>query len=322
MFIDAFAGPGEYVGAEPGSPLVALEAASLHQERLAHRELVFSFIEQDSARYEHLDSLISDMQAAGEIPDNVHCEVVHGSFEDVVRSGLDSLGHIRLAPAFVMVDPFGPKGIPYDLIKRLAGYRQTELLISFMYESMARFLSTDEFAPHLDALFGCTDWRAALEISEPEQKRAYLHDLFKRQLEVAGMEHVRSFEMIDDGGRTEYFLFFATHHVKGLEVMKDAMWSIDPSGGYRFSDATDPNQPVLFEPEPDFGRLQSAILGRFEGLTVGIRAIEDFVIADTPFRKAHIRKNVLQSMEDEGLIQVTGRSKRRTYPVGCSIRFV
>ena len=78
---------------------------------------------------------------------------------------------------------------------------------------------------------------------------------------------------------------------------------------------------VLFEPEPDFSQLQSAIMSKFAGLTVGIRALEDFVIADTPFRKAHIRNGALKPMEDGRLIEVTGRTRKRTYPEGCSIRF-
>ena len=30
IYIDGFAGPGEYVGGEPGSPIIALEAARSH----------------------------------------------------------------------------------------------------------------------------------------------------------------------------------------------------------------------------------------------------------------------------------------------------
>ena len=127
--------------------------------------------------------------------------------------------------------------------------------------------------------------------------------------------------MIDTGGRTEYFLFFATHSIKGLEVMKNTMWSVDPSGGYRFSDATDPNQLVLIEPEPDFSQLSSSVLDEFTGQTVGIKEIEDYVIVHTLFRKTDIRRNALKPLEDEGLIHVTGRKRRRTYPVGCRISF-
>ena len=227
IFVDGFAGPGEYTDGEPGSPLVAIEAASVHQGRLSHRELMFLFIEEDAERHEHLEGVIAAKQAAGEIPTNFHYRALHGSFAEVVGGVLNSLGRNRLDPAFVMIDPFGVKGIPYELIQRLAGYPQTELLISFMYESIARFLSTTEFEQHLDSLFGCPEWRQALSISDPARKATYLHDLFRQQLEAAGMDHVRSFKMIDEGGRTEYFLFFATHHVKGLEVMKDAMWSLE-----------------------------------------------------------------------------------------------
>ena len=49
------------------------------------------------------------------------------------------------------------------------------------------------------------------------------------------------------------------------------MWKVDESGEFIFSDATDPNQAVLFEPEPRYDLLKRQILDRFEGheTTVG-----------------------------------------------------
>lgn len=320
-FIDGFAGPGEYSGGEPGSPLVALEAARAHSERLAERDLNFVLIEEHRPRYEHLENLVAARRAAGEIPDNIAFSVRNGSFSEVINRGLDRLGNSELGPTFVMIDPFGIRGVTYQVLQRLAQYGKTELLISFMYESISRFMKTPGFKQHLDSLFGYREWRTALSIYDPRQKELFLHDLFQRRLEEAGMDYVRSFRMIDTGGRTEYFLFFATHSIKGLEVMKDAMWSVDPSGGYRFSDATDQNQLVLIEPEPDFSQLSSRIVDQFKGRTVGIKEIEDYVIVHTLFRKTDIRKNALQPMEDSDLIEVTGRKRKRAYPVGCSIRF-
>ena len=321
IFVDGFAGPGEYAGGEPGSPLVALEAASLHAHRLADRELMFLFIEEDADRHRHLDGLISAREAAGDIPENFYYRTIHGSFADVVGRVVGSLRRNQLAPAFVMIDPFGVKGIPYELIRDLASYPRTELLISFMYEPIARFMATAEFESHLDALFGRPDWRAARRMDDSRQKSAYLHDLFMDQIKFAGMDYVRSFRMLDEGGRTEYFLFFATHNIKGLDVMKDAMWSVDPSGTYRFSDVTDPDQLVMFQLDPDYGQLRSAVQGRFSGQTVSIQEIEHFVIADTPFRKSHLRKNALDILDDEGHIHVTGRKKRHTYPEGTLVTF-
>jgi hypothetical protein len=58
---------------------------------------------------------------------------------------------------------------------------------------------------------------------------------------------VRYFEMRNKNNRPIYYLFFATNNRLGHQKMKEAFWSIDTSSGLRFSDATNPNQPVLFD---------------------------------------------------------------------------
>src|SRR5438128_12591526 len=64
LFIDGFAGPGEYEGGEPGSPLIALNALKNHvaQSKIT-AEVVFQFIEKDVERAAHLQSLISTQKA-------------------------------------------------------------------------------------------------------------------------------------------------------------------------------------------------------------------------------------------------------------------
>ncbi len=56
LFIDGFAGPGEYVGGEEGSPLIAMRAFDEHiaKSRMAASEIRFSFIEKDVKRAAHL----------------------------------------------------------------------------------------------------------------------------------------------------------------------------------------------------------------------------------------------------------------------------
>ena len=63
--------------------------------------------------------------------------------------------------------------------------------------------------------------------------------------------------MVNESRRVDYFLFFATQNIKGLERMKEAMWRVDPLGDFCFSDATDPNGLTLFGLEP---ALQDATL--------------------------------------------------------------
>jgi hypothetical protein len=74
------------------------------------------------------------------------------------------------------------------------------------------------------------------------------------------------------------------------------MWKVDPGGEFLFSDATNPDQALLFEKEPSLPALRALIVGRFAGTTVEVADIEDFVIDDTPCHKAHY-KAVLREME-------------------------
>jgi three-Cys-motif partner protein len=321
VFIDGFAGPGEYAGGEPGSPLIALHAAMQHKADLSGCELVYIFIEEDKLRFEHLARLIQERS----MPDHIRCEAVQGTFADHLAQILDTLDEAeRLAPAFVMVDPFGFAGLPLELLARVAQYQRSELLISFMYESIVRWRSQPQLATTLDGLFGCQDWRRADDLLDPAARKDFLLNLYVRQLrDVAGMEYRRAFEMIDSGNRTEYFLIFATHHLEGLKAMKAAMWAVDPSGSYQFSDATVPNQLTLFQPQPDFDLLKRLVLQRFRGQDVSILQLERFVVVETAFRETHFRTRILTPMEKNGELSVveTTRKRGRGYPPGTVIRF-
>lgn len=66
-----------------------------------------------------------------------------------------------------------------------------------MYESINRFCATPEFEPHLDALFGCPDWRDGIDIKDQAQRKNYFYNLYKHQLKEAGADHVVHFELYD-----------------------------------------------------------------------------------------------------------------------------
>jgi len=231
VFIDGFAGPGHYTGGEPGSPVVAVKTVLEHTHDLSGKELVFLFVEEDGDRYRHLVQEIEKLS----IPPNIKIQSAQGTFVEMTNQILEQLGEDDMAPAFIMVDPFGVKGLPLSTLKRFGAYRRTEFLVSFMYESMNRFITTPEFAPHLNDMFGTDDWRTAIGLSG-DGRHQLLTDLYSSRLRSIGMAYTRTFVMRDEGNRIEYDLFFATHSIDGIKAMKDAMWKIDPSGFYAFSD--------------------------------------------------------------------------------------
>ncbi|MGB9721428.1 MAG: hypothetical protein ACPL28_08135, partial [bacterium] len=126
-----------------------------------------------------------------------------------------------------------------------------------------------------------------------------LHLIYKTQLETqAGIKFVCSFKMINKVNKTDYFLFFGTNNITGLKKMKEAMWKVDKSGLFQFSDVTyNSNQPMLFEPEPNYKQLKEILLNEFKGKSVSITELENFVLTQTSFRETHYKKQILAPME-------------------------
>ena len=317
LFVDGFAGPGEYADDEMGSPLVALESVRRHKSegRLTPVEAVFLFIEQDARRVEYLQALL-DRQPP--IPKtNVH--VLSGTFDDHMASLLDQIDaqSKALAPAFVMIDPFGVKGSPMQLIGRILRNPKSECLISFMYEPIRRFHRQPEFGGHLDDLFGTQTWRDCFEIEDETARKQFLHRLFTAQLRQHGAEYVLSFELWK-GGRHIYTLYFTTGNIKGCDLMKSCIWKFDPSGRFSFRGYA-AGQLTLFGPETS--RLARQLRETFGTEWTSIEKVEEFVMGDgTPFHKGHLRRATLQPLERDGEIDVLRPQGGKGFAVGKGIK--
>src|SRR5262245_37599366 len=316
-YVDGFAGPGVYDNGEDGSPIIALKSALTHQAKIK-AELRFLFIEKDKERAARLEECVN----AIERPARFKVRIAAGSsFEDGFRKHL--LNPYReaskpLPPTFAFIDPFGWTGVPFALVKELLAYDSCEVLFNFMYEEINRFIEHPDQTKNFDELFGTDKWRAVANVAEPRARRAFLHDLYVSQLRgAAGVRYVRSFEMRNKKDVTDYFLFFATNSAKGVKKMKEAMWKVDQSGEFRFSDATNPAQTLLFEPAPDFSALRRAIVERFAHMETTVAEVEDFVLAETPFRETHYKKQVLAELEKVGkLTAVDPKPGRKAHSYG------
>jgi three-Cys-motif partner protein len=337
IFIDGFAGPGRYAGGEEGSPLIALRALLDHphfRQPRRRREVCFLFSEQIQDRADALNAEIKQFCAERPVPDWLKIEVETGEFAPLMTRVLDTLdreGNV-LAPTFAFLDPFGFKGIPMAPVARIARNRHCECLITFMYESINRFLAHPDPAiqARFDELFGTGDWRPLADAPNPEARRDRIVALYRQQLVGhAGFRRVRTFQMINRGNRTEYFLYFGTNSDIGLSKMKQAMWKADPRGGQAFSDRTDPNQMILIQAGP-VAELQERLQREFRGRGfVPIEQIEDFVLLETPYSEAmHLKRQTLAPMErqDAGLIRVQrppgARKFPGAYPPGTQVQFL
>lgn len=338
VIIDGFAGPGRYLGGEEGSPLIALRALLGHphmQTSRAGLEVRFCFIEERADRAAALDQELAAFRAQRPPPSWVHVDVANTQFAPFLNRVLDEIetrGQ-ALAPTFAFIDPFGFSGVPMQLIGRIARNPKCEVLISFMLESISRWawFGNAAIEAHLNELFGTTAWKALAEERDPDRRRDGLVELYRTQLVTkAGLPYVINFEMVDRGNRTEYFLYFGTKSLKGLSVMKQAMWKTDPIGGQLFADRVDPNQLVLMPAIAAPASLRELLRREFRNKgwvsTDEFGDVETFVLTKTIYsEKTHLRRSTLAPMEREGLIEVKRPAGKRAivgqYPEGTRIRF-
>lgn len=313
IYIDGFAGPGRYKQGEDGSPIVALKAALGAIKGQPQKPYEFHFVESKRRVAAALKANIDNLKQTRAVPDTFEIFVhERETFEEAYQ------GHIRArlmanprAPAFALVDPFGWTGIPMAIFSELMRRPSTEMLLNFMFEEINRFINHPEQVKNFDDLFACQDWRQASGMTGGRRKR-FIHDLYRDQLRgTAGAKYVRSFEMRNERNVSDYFLYFATNKRLGLAKMKEAMWKVDPAGDFTFSDATNFDQAVLFQPEPDRRALRRLIAERFASRKATVQQIENFVVEDTPFHAGHYRK-VLAAMEvDDALKYLNAPSTRR-----------
>jgi three-Cys-motif partner protein len=304
IYLDGFAGPGTYERGEPGSPIIAIDTFLDHKYApLRDREVLFFFIEQKHDRCEHLRHLLEQRT----LPSKTKTEVCEGLFDETLTALLDKLEsqQLRIAPTFAFIDPFGYSHTPMKTIKRLMSHPKCEVLITFMYEEINRFLDADYTTKkaQYDALFGTAEWNTITQTaSTPQERRERLHDLYQDQLgKVAGIKYIRSFCMRNKHNNIDYFLFFGTNSLTGMEKMKESMWKVDPQGTYEFSDNTNPHQLLLFS-QPDYSVLQQMLSDHFKGQTVRVEEVKDYVIAETPFYK--FKSDALHPMETARQITV------------------
>lgn len=304
IYIDGFAGPGTYQDGQQGSPIQALRALA-EQKIPLNSCFEFHFVERDPAIVSALESSIEHLRQAGLVPASadihIHREML---FQEAYEAELrPRLLRYSNAPVFALVDPFGWTGMPMRIIGDLLRRPHAEVLVNFMFEEINRFLAHEAQPGNFDSLFGAPDWRPCIALRGARRTRC-IHDYYRDCLHtVAEAKFVRSFEMRNERNLTDYFLFFATNSLKGLEKMKEAMWRVGPGGDFSFSDATDPAQITLFGTEPDRELLRRLLLGRFGGSDPTREQVEAFVVAETPFLATHY-KQVLKSLERDGELEV------------------
>jgi len=319
--IDGFAGPGRYLGGEPGSPIIMLNALLEHASRSKlTASIEYVFIEERADRYEALRNELDALRAVSPFPPNVTVDTRQGKFDRHMPLVAPENEPNR-PPTFAFIDPFGWSDVPMRLNSSILGIDHCEALIYVPLPFITRFVNDQAVEDSLTFLYGGDSWTAAREAAA-DARIGILRACFEKAM-LNHCSYVRAFDIRPDGNRG-YTLFFGTRHLLGLEKMKAVMWNVDPAGGCLYMDSTDPGQEVLFQPEPDYAQLESMLRQRFGVQTFTIEEAEHFVLVGTPFAKSGVKTRVLRPAEAAGRLSAVepAQSRRRgTYPPRTRLRF-
>lgn len=303
LYIDGFAGPGEYMNSPKGSPLAAIHAAVTARTKLGSEWMAGDshcvFIEDHANRFANLEKCIAPHKRTA----NLKLYPYHDSFVDGLRGfEQDVPTALKSAwPRFSFIDPFGATGAPFKVVERLLGDSCSEVLVNLDANGIRRILDAGKAANHeqlLTDIFGDESWRTAIDPNAASlTKEIQVLELYKARLRsIPNVRYAWAFEMATHADRLEYYLVFASRHPLGLEKMKEAMKSMAQGGTYRFSDRRD-QQPELDlfrsdDPAPWAKRLVEA-LGGGEHTYDQLR---DFALNETPFLNP---KSMLKSLGDQ-----------------------
>lgn len=315
VFIDAFAGPGEYVGGERGSPVIAMDSLRLRPDVAALTQaasVTFVFIEKNKKREAHLREVVIP-RMEGRLPDGTEVQVRQGAFSEEMTEILDRLDEHRdqPAPSLVMIDPFGYTDYPLSLVKRILSNKSAEVLITFMGSSVNRWgFETPEA---VTSTFGTDEWKGLLgdDIASDHiraDRRKNLISLYEAQLRKAGAKYVLPFDVYRTERDYVYTLFFATGDSTGCARMKEAMWRVAPGGDYRFVGARKSqfSMTAFSEAFVDYTGLASDLIAKFgHNNWITLEAALEFMATDgTGFLPTHLREKALKPMEEDGRLAV------------------
>lgn len=280
LYFDGFAGCGELTKGYPGSPVVAIRTAVTGLPALAV-PLEVKMVEWDAARCAHLRGVVlrerTSVATAQIRIDDPICD----SCERVVSSLLDdyeSAGR-RLGPAFFFLDQYGYSGFSMDLVRRILSHDKCETFAYLNWQRMHPYFTDPTKAAAFSRALGGEEWREVQQLRDQEKvdrfKSIYLQALRER----AGAKFVYDFAMRGPDHRLIYWLFFSTNNVKGLEVMKKAMWKVDPTGRFEFSDR-DAQQGMLLRYTQSM--LANDLSKRLEGQSLTAEQLKEHVLTQTP----------------------------------------
>ena len=282
LYFDGFAGCGELVGNHPGSPIVAIRTAlQAHPNDRVKFEV--QMVEKEAPRCEHLKEIVrSEQSALRSLTSQIE---IHEPICEECETAVLALLHEhrkskkQLGPAFFFLDQYGYSGFSMDLVRQILANSMCETFAYLNWQRLNPYLTDGTKAATITKAMGGDEWKAIQGLNRHARAEGFKTIYMSALRTRAGAKYVYDFAMRDKNNQLIYWLFFCTNERRGLEVMKKAMWKVDPTGRFEFSDQ-DVGQGRLLEYTQSL--LADDLYGALVGQKLTSDALKEFVLTKTP----------------------------------------
>ncbi|MHA1270187.1 MAG: three-Cys-motif partner protein TcmP [Candidatus Helarchaeota archaeon] len=339
LYIDGFAGRGEYRRGQYGSPLLALKMIkrmTLNNQVAYYKRFILLFVEPDRNNYTNLNDIIKKHNL-NNIP-NLQLKLYNMNFENAFEEINNSYyKDLSKNPSFFFLDPFGYSQIPFNIIKRIFDYKKDagkpEILLNLMVGPMNRFINDDSKILTFNKLFGTDNWKNTineylkLRNKKLEAYSSYYIDLIKEKTHA---KYSCRYEFFHSKTNTHLFdLIHATTHIKGLEVMKTVMYNTGLKGTFKYHGKS---EQILRKTKllDEFTDYDFNIDGLKKWLKTNLKykksytfnELKEIILEKTPFIEKDLR-SCLKEMEKNSEIRINRiESKKKGIKGKDKIRFI
>jgi three-Cys-motif partner protein len=299
VYVDCFAGFGQYAQGEEGSPLLIIRRAQEVVEKANGRFSIHAiFVEKDAQAARALQSHIP-----GDLPVHMNVHVLNEDAHDFVPKLLGALPNGM--PAFFFVDPYGhPLTIP--VMNQILSRPRTEILLTLMWYAINMHLNNLQTEAAITRMFGGEQWKSQsfMKMSGSEREKDFVQ-YFLSQLNA---KYKLSFRVrfgqedkVPAGERrTKYYLIHLSNHPKAVLLMKEVMWPLgDEMGTFDYSATL---QQRLFSQTPTLEKLIDYLRQHCSGKTLTFEQLREETW-DSPFIEKHYREAV-KKLEKCGEVRV------------------
>jgi three-Cys-motif partner protein len=256
VYVDCFSYRGEYApeNGEPayGSPLIGIRSFQRLSEHFFARngtmpETYFILVEEERNNYRILLETLARFGVGDRVRESPSLTTLNpgeialfnSDYTRLIDQILDFTDRDYIW-SFYLLDPYGPKGLQFDIVRRIVEQEYSDVVINLMYQDLHKktgIVVKEELSPeeylllqHWDAVYGGDLWHEIAEryyrdeISKEEMERE-LVELYKKILLTADKSlAVKRIPLkFEDKERTMFYLFLTTHDGTGAAKMNEIL---------------------------------------------------------------------------------------------------